>query len=60
MPRPKLVDHPEHPDFWKHDPPILRECWICGLLCEWVYLDLGYQHPECEWPEMREVKTGAW
>jgi hypothetical protein len=54
----KLVDHGENPDFWHHEPPIYSECWVCGKPTMWIYLDIGHQHPDCDWypTEDGEVK----
>lgn len=43
-----LIDHPDVPDFWRHDPAVIDKCGVCGEETEWVYLDLGHQHPDCE------------
>jgi len=42
------VDHATYPDFWRHEPPQPSTCWVCGQLTPWVYLDLGYQHIDCD------------
>jgi len=42
------VDHPADPDFWRHHPPRWERCWVCGGPTCWVYLDIGFQHPECD------------
>lgn len=47
----RLVDHHENPDFWRHEPPKIGPCWVCHQPTEWIYLDLGYQHLDCDsWP----------
>lgn len=33
-------------NFWRPDKP--GRCWVCGELTEWAYLDIGYQHLDCE------------
>lgn len=35
-------------DFWKPKSPDLGYCWICGGETRWVYLDIGYQHKDCD------------
>lgn len=42
------VDHPTLPDFWRHNPPKLGACWVCGDQTPWVYLDIAYQHIDCD------------
>ncbi len=32
--------------FWKPDKPGL--CWVCGEETEYAYLDIHWQHPDCE------------
>lgn len=49
-----LIEHPDHPDFWRHEPPNPHPCWVCGEPTPWVYLDLGFEHPECDWPLCRK------
>lgn len=54
---PEITYHPLNSDFWRgqrEDAP----CWCCGHPTEWIYLDLGYQHPECDaYPEY--TRTGG-
>lgn len=33
-------------DWWK--PADRGKCWVCGNPSKWAYLDLGYQHPDCD------------
>lgn len=47
----KIVDHPTAPDFWRHEPPKPRPCVECKVETPWIYLDLCYLHPECDFPE---------
>lgn len=44
----KLIDHPDNPDFWHHEPPIYRECWVCKVPTMWIYLDQAHQHIDCD------------
>ncbi len=43
-----MNEHPAYPDFWEHDPPKLKPCWVCGEPTSWVYLDMDFQHPGCD------------
>lgn len=36
------------PGFWRHEPPKPQPCWVCGEETPWIYLDLGYQHYDCD------------
>lgn len=44
----EMEDHPDQPDFWHYVPSRIYPCWVCGEPTEWIYLDIGYQHPDCE------------
>jgi hypothetical protein len=33
-------------DWWM--PGGQKPCWVCGDLTSWAYLDLGYQHLDCD------------
>lgn len=33
-------------DFWY--PQQVGECWVCGVVSDTAYLDLGYQHMGCD------------
>ncbi len=39
-------------DFWRNTDDdgsqIIQNCWVCGEPTEWVYLDMGFQHLDCE------------
>lgn len=56
--RAKVVTFPWQNDFWRHDPPMYGMCWVCGDMTMWVYLDLGWQHPSCDWGPGRKVVRG--
>lgn len=43
-----ITVHPVDPDFWCHEPPRSGVCWVCGRATCWIYLDLGYQHVDCD------------
>lgn len=43
-----LLCHPANNDFWRHVPPKPFKCWVCQGPTSWIYLDIGYQHPDCE------------
>ena len=32
--------------FWRPEKP--GTCWVCGEETEYAYLDIDYQHPDCE------------
>lgn len=32
--------------FWR--PAMPGPCWVCGDETEWAYLDIGWQHPDCD------------
>lgn len=42
------IDHPTDPEFWRHDPPLWKPCFVCGGPTCWVEMDLGFKHPECD------------
>lgn len=44
----ELLNHPLNEAFWRHDPPKPYACWVCGEKTAWIYLDLAYQHPDCD------------
>jgi hypothetical protein len=47
----EIITHPDPklaPYFWRHDPPLPHPCWVCGEPTEWVYLDIGFQHIDCD------------
>lgn len=44
----ELLDHPANNDFWRHVPPKPGNCWVCGERTSWIYLDIGYQHLDCD------------
>ena len=36
-------------DWWKPERP--GKCWVCRKDTVWAYLDIAYQHKDCEmWP----------
>ena len=39
--------------FWR--PGDRHPCWVCGKPTKWAWLDLGYQHPDCE---MYPIESG--
>lgn len=42
---------PPDKDFWQ---PLggPKPCWVCGAPSNYAYLDIGWQHPDCDaWPE---------
>lgn len=43
-----LIDHPDHHDMWRHEPPLWEPCYVCGHPTCWVELDIGFKHPECD------------
>ena len=42
------ITHPTNPDFWAHEIFTLGVCWVCKAQTPWIYLDLGYQHIDCD------------
>jgi hypothetical protein len=43
-------------DFWRSNRE--DDCWVCGDVTDWVYLDLGHQHPTCDmWPNGDGTRT---
>lgn len=43
-----LIDHPTDSDLWRHDPPSPGKCYVCEDFTQWVELDIGYRHEDCE------------
>lgn len=35
-------------DWWRMDDDRMDGCWVCGEPTEWIYLDMGFQHPDCD------------
>ena len=33
-------------DFWR--PGGSKPCWVCGEPTEYAFLDMSYQHPDCD------------
>lgn len=42
----------DNPDFWRNKADdgqwLTGNCYICGDSTEWVYLDVGWQHLDCD------------
>jgi hypothetical protein len=43
-----IVDHPNDPSMWRHEPPMWESCMVCGHPTCWVELDIGFKHHECD------------
>jgi len=43
-----LIDHPANGSLWRHDPPKLGPCYVCGEKTKWIELDIGYKHEDCD------------
>lgn len=44
----QLVDHPDRPDLWRHEPPMWGPCSVCGGPTCWAEMDIAFMHPECD------------
>jgi hypothetical protein len=46
--KPKKPKQPEglYAPFWRVSEP--GRCWVCHGRTNWGYLDIGYQHPDCD------------
>ena len=40
------MTYPTHTDFWR--PGGADRCWVCGRYTVWAYLDINWQHPDCD------------
>lgn len=53
-----IVDHAIYPDFWRHNPPKIGRCWVCDEETHWIYLDIAYQHVDCDMYPSDEISMG--